>query len=154
MKMFQKQFMIDESNSDKISHHGYHRFYPWFLKHLRDEDINLLEIGIDENESLKLWKGYFNNVNLHGIDIDEKEFDNTEVTLHKVDQSNALELDQFVANIGIDFDVIIDDGSHVPEHQILTINKLWKLVKTWWNLYNRRYRNILLEKKQNIWVSI
>ena len=129
MKMFQKQFMIDESNSDKISHHGYHRFYPWFLKHLRDEDINLLEIGIDENESLKLWKGYFNNVNLHGIDIDEKEFDNTEVTLHKVDQSNALELDQFVANIGIDFDVIIDDGSHVPEHQILTINKLWKLVK-------------------------
>lgn len=129
MKMFQKQFMINESNSDKISHHGYHRFYPWFLEHLRDEHINLLEIGIDENESLKLWKGYFNNVNLHGIDIDEKEFDNTEVTLHKVDQSNALELDQFVANVGIDFDVIIDDGSHVPEHQILTISKLWKLVK-------------------------
>ena len=127
--MFQKQFMINESNSDKISHHGYHRFYPWFLEHLRDEHINLLEIGIDENESLKLWKGYFNNVNLHGIDIDEKEFDNTEVTLHKVDQSNALELDQFVANVGIDFDVIIDDGSHVPEHQILTISKLWKLVK-------------------------
>jgi len=129
MKKFQRQFMIDESNSDKISHHGYHRFYPWFLNHLRDENINLLEIGIDETESLKLWKGYFNNVNLHGIDIDEKEFNNTEVTLHKVDQSNALELDKFVADIGINFDVILDDGSHVPEHQILTINKLWNLVK-------------------------
>ena len=87
-----------------------------------------LEIGIDKTESLKLWKGYFGNVNLHGIDIDEKEFNDTEVTLHKIDQS-PLELDKFVANVGIKFDVILDDGSHVPEHQILTINKLWNLVK-------------------------
>ena len=51
------------------------------------------------------------------------------MTLHKIDQSNSLELDKFVATVGIKFDVILDDGSHVPEHQILTINKLWDLVK-------------------------
>ncbi|MDA9821055.1 hypothetical protein N9C56_00790 [Paracoccaceae bacterium] len=51
------------------------------------------------------------------------------MTLHKIDQSNALELDKFVATVGIKFDVILDDGSHVPEHQILTINKLWDLVE-------------------------
>ena len=51
------------------------------------------------------------------------------MTLHKIDQSNALELDNFVATVGIKFDCILDDGSHVPEHQILTINKLWDLVK-------------------------
>ena len=33
------------------------------------------------------------------------------------------------------FDVILDDGSHVPEHQILTINKLWKLVKPFPGIY-------------------
>ena len=129
MNKFQQDFIIEESTSDKISHHGYHRFYPWFLTHLRGQNVNFLEIGIDKTESLKLWKGYFGNVNLHGIDIDEKEFNDTEVTLHKIDQSNSLELDKFVANVGIKFDVILDDGSHVPEHQILTINKLWNLVK-------------------------
>lgn len=129
MKKFQQDFIIDETNSDKISHHGYHRFYPWFLNHLRGENINLLEIGIDRTESLKLWNGYFDSVNLHGIDIDEKEFSEAKVTLHKIDQSNASELENFVATVGIKFDVILDDGSHVPEHQILTINKLWELVK-------------------------
>ena len=129
MKKFQQDFIIDESTSDKITKHGYHRFYPWFLNHLRGENVNLLEIGIDRTESLKLWKGYFDSVNLHGIDIDEKEFNETEVTLHKIDQSNTSELDNFVATVGIKFDVILDDGSHVPEHQILTINKLWDLVK-------------------------
>lgn len=129
MNKFQQDFIIEESTSDKISHHGYHRFYPWFLTHLRGQNVNFLEIGIDKTESLKLWKGYFGNVNLHGIDIDEKEFNDTEVTLHKIDQSNSLELDKFVADVGIKFDVILDDGSHVPEHQILTINKLWNLVK-------------------------
>ena len=129
MNKFQKDFIIEESASDKISHHGYHRFYPWFLTHLRGQKVNFLEIGIDKTESLKLWKGYFGSVNLHGIDIDEKVFNDTEVTLHKIDQSNSLELDKFVATVGIKFDVILDDGSHVPEHQILTINKLWDLVK-------------------------
>lgn len=129
MNKFQQDLIIKESTTDKISHHGYHRFYPWFLTHLRGQNVNFLEIGIDKTESLKLWKGYFGSVNLHGLDIDDKEFNDTEVTLHKIDQSNALELDKFVATVGIKFDVILDDGSHVPEHQILTINKLWDLVE-------------------------
>ena len=129
MNKFQRDFIIEGSTSDKISHHGYHRFYPWFLNHLRGQNINVLEIGIDKAQSLKLWKGYFSSVNLHGIDIDEKEFIDPAVTLHKIDQSDAKQLNQFVATVGIKFDVILDDGSHVPEHQILTINKLWDLVK-------------------------
>jgi hypothetical protein len=129
MKKFQKDFMIEESKTDKISHHGYHRFYPWFLAHFQNKDINLLEIGIDRTESLKLWKGYFGKLNLHGLDIDEKKFQDEEVTLHRVDQSNDVELSLFVKNIGITFDIILDDGSHVPNHQMLTINKLWDLVK-------------------------
>ena len=121
--------MAGESKSDKLLHHGYHRFYPWFLAHFKGEEINLLEIGIDRTESLELWKEYFGRVNLHGIDIDKKSFSDEEVTLHQVDQSNEAELDGFVMDVGVKFDVVIDDGSHVPSHQMLTINKLWSLVK-------------------------
>lgn len=129
MKKLHQNFMIENSNSDKVSHHGYHRFYPWFLAHLQGQDINLLEIGIDRTESLKLWKGYFGKINLHGIDIATKVFYDKEVSLHRVDQSSDAELENFAKNIGINFDVILDDGSHVPDHQMLTINKLWNLVK-------------------------
>lgn len=129
MKQFNQDFIVEESNSDKVAYHGYHRFYPWFLAHFRGEDVNLLEIGIDRTESLKLWKGYFGTVNLHGLDINDKDFDDEAVTLHKVDQSNSEELERFAKNIDIKFDIILDDGSHVPDHQMLTIEKLWKLVK-------------------------
>lgn len=129
MRKFQNDFKSEGSHSDKIGHHGYHRFYPWFLAHLREFDVNILEIGIDEHESLKLWKDYFNRPHIHGIDIDQKYFDDPDVTLHKLDQSNANELRKFVDTIGLTFDIILDDGSHVPAHQVLTINYLWSLLK-------------------------
>jgi hypothetical protein len=125
----QKEFLEIHTDSDKLHHHGYHRLYPWFFRHLKTRQINLLEIGLDETESLKLWKGYFKNADIYGIDIDPKEFDDPRVKLYQVDQSKAEELDEFVNSVGVQFDVIIDDGSHVPSHQILTLNKLWTLLK-------------------------
>lgn len=129
MKKFQKDFVIEGSTSDKVTHHGYHRFYPWFLEHIRKKSVNVLEIGIDKTESLKLWGGYFENLNLHGIDIDKKSFGDNSVTLHQVDQSNTQQLRFFIENIGIQFDLILDDGSHVPNHQMLTLTTLWEILK-------------------------
>ena len=129
MKKFIKDFIIEDSKSDKIEYHGYHRFYPWFLAHMKSEVVNLLEVGIENTESLKLWSSYFDKLNLHGIDIEEKSFEDSSVTLHKVDQSNTDELEKFAKTVNIQFDVIVDDGSHVPDHQMLTLENLWKLVK-------------------------
>ena len=129
MKQFLKDFIVESSKSDKITHHGYHRFYPWFLAHMRDKSVNVLEIGIDETESIELWNSYFDNLNLHAIDIDKKTFEDKSVTLHQLDQSNAQELNNFAKQIDIQFDLILDVGSHVPTHQMLTLEKLWGLVK-------------------------
>ncbi|MDB4676926.1 class I SAM-dependent methyltransferase, partial [bacterium] len=126
---FQKRFLEQPSDSDKLSHHGYHRIYPWFLEHFRDREVDLLEIGIEQTESLKLWKGYFKEVRLKGLDIDEKFFEDGDVKLYKVDQSQVDELRQFRKGVGVEFDIIIDDGSHVPSHQILTLNELWDVLR-------------------------
>lgn len=128
MHPFQKQFFLDGSTSDKLSHHGYHRIYPWFLGHFRDQKVQLLEIGIHQTESIKLWRGYFNDVSIHGIDIDEKQFDDPNVKLYKVDQSQETDLRKFAKTVNTSFDIIIDDGSHVPSHQILTLKHLWPLL--------------------------
>ena len=129
MHQFQKDFSDQDTKSDKISHHGYQRIYPWFLGHFVNSKVNLLEIGIDETESLKLWQGYFKEIQLYGIDIDEKSFTDPTVTLFKVDQSKSDQLANFKANVETQFDIIIDDGSHVPTHQILTLESLWSLLR-------------------------
>ena len=129
MHKFQKEFLDLPTSSDKLSHHGYHRVYPWFLSHFRDRHVRLLEIGIDRSESLRLWSSYFiGGLTLHGIDRDEKHFEDSRVTLHQVDQSDRVQLRSFVDKVGTSFDVILDDGSHVPEHQVLTLEMLWPLL--------------------------
>ena len=52
MNKFQQDLIIKESTTDKISHHGYHRFYPWFLTHLRGQNVNFLEIGIEATSEI------------------------------------------------------------------------------------------------------
>ena len=128
MHEFQRDFLVEDSKSDKIHHHGYHRIYPWFLKHFKDKEVRLLEVGIHETESMRLWRGYFSKLIVHGLDIDEKTFDDPNVELHRVDQSKEGELKAFIKSVGSSFDIIIDDGSHVPAHQILTLNHLWTLL--------------------------
>jgi SAM-dependent methyltransferase len=128
MHQFHRDFCNTSSKSDKISQHGYHRIYPWFLAHLRNEAISLLEIGLNQNNSITLWKEYFKDVSIYGIDISPKE-NVINAKIFKVDQSKQQELDNFVKTVNKQFDVIIDDGSHVPDHQLKTINTFWQLLK-------------------------
>lgn len=115
--------------TDKIVHHGYHRFYPWFLRQFRGQRVRFLEIGLDHLGSVTLWRRYFGEeLVLHGIDRDKKQSDDHNVFFHKLDQSNAAELRQFVSSVGTNFDVILDDGSHIPEHQLLSLEILWSLL--------------------------
>jgi hypothetical protein len=128
MNIFQQKFTNTESKSDKISHHGFQRIYPWILNNFKDDSINLLEIGLDKNESLKLWKNYFPNAKIFGIDRDPIEFKDEIVRFFKVDQSNTDELESFKKNVEVSFDLIIDDGSHSPDHQIKTLNSFWSIL--------------------------
>jgi hypothetical protein len=131
MKTNQNDFLkCDNPNTDKIRHHGYHRFYGWFLSELRGRHVELLEVGLNHLGSVSLWKDYFNNgVSINGIDIDEKTSDLSDVYCHKVDQGNESELTVFSERMVGRFDVIIDDGSHVPTHQLMTLRILWPTLK-------------------------
>ncbi len=115
--------------TDKVVQHGYHRFYPWFLREFQGKEVRLLEIGLDRLGSVRLWRRYFaDGLRLHGIDRDEKLSDDANTQFHKVDQGSAEDLQRFVASVGTTFDVILDDGSHVPRHQMSSLAILWPLL--------------------------
>lgn len=61
-----------ESKCDKITHHGYERFYDYFLIPYRNKKFNLFEISIDAGRSLKVWNNMFKNGKIYGMDIDHE----------------------------------------------------------------------------------
>ena len=122
------EFQKTSIESDKIYHHRYDRFYPIYLNKFHDKQIHLLEIGIQGGESMSLWKKDVPNATIHGLDIDEKPSID-ETIMYKVDQCNVSQLTEWATDKESLFSVIIDDGSHVPEHQILTIETIWPTLR-------------------------
>ena len=107
--------------TDKISHHGYHRFYPRYIEKYRNKHGSMLEIGIQNKYSVNLWLEYFPKAFIYGIDINftdsEKRYE-----IFKADQSSLSDLENVKNKINKQLFFIIDDGSHIPEHQVLTFN--------------------------------
>jgi len=114
-----------DANTDKVTHHGYHRFYSRYLDSMRTSATGMLEIGIYYQNSVLLWKKYFDKAQIYGVDIDEKVSDDDRVTMIKGDQSNVNDLQNIIESVTHPIQFIIDDGSHVPEHQVLTFNMLF-----------------------------
>jgi hypothetical protein len=86
----------------------------------------MLEIGINTGSSLRLWKEFFPFAFIHGADIGFSD-EGDRYKVHKVDQSKVEDLLSLSAEVQEAF-FIIDDGSHIPEHQLLTLDVLF--VKT------------------------
>lgn len=113
-----------ETRTDKVTHHAYHRFYPRFLEPLRNETFAMLEIGFRDGASYQLWEEYFPKATIYGVDIanEGKKLPRGEV--FQLDQSRDEHLNELVAKLP-KCKLIIDDGSHVPAHQLSTFSLLF-----------------------------
>lgn len=117
--------------TDKASsHHDYLSHYESFLAPLRDQPITFMEIGVFQGSSLRTWKDYFPNAAIVGVDIMPvcKRFENGRVRIELADQSNVEHLAQVALRRG-PFDVIVEDGSHIWDHQITSLRTLFPFVK-------------------------
>lgn len=109
---------------DKVSRHEYYKIYPSIFEKFLDEKINLFEIGICTGKSLKVWNEFAPNCKVYGMDIG-LELINDDVKIIKGDQSNINDLQMILQEVPA-CDIIIDDGSHNPEHQVKTFHFLFK----------------------------
>jgi len=104
--------------------HRYEEIYPIFLEQFRDTEFNLFEMGIEYGKSFKLWKQYFPLAKIYGMDIG-KSFIDERGEVFRGDQSNINHLIEITNKIG-KCKVIVDDGSHVAEHQLLDFYYLFE----------------------------
>ena len=114
--------------TDKANH-GYCEVYERRLEDRRSEPLKVLEIGVFFGASLRMWREYFPNAEIHGVDLDIKRCGDIDgVTLHKIDANDTNELVKLSEKHG-PWDLIVDDGSHMMKHQQSTFSKLWSHVK-------------------------
>ncbi len=120
-----------EFRTDKSSlAHDYLTFYERYLFGLRDKPVKLLEIGVFNGASLAVWEAYFPYGQIVGADIEPtaSRFARERVAIEIIDQSNLEDLVRIGMKHG-PFDVIIDDGSHLWEHQITSLRTMFPFVR-------------------------
>lgn len=108
--------------------HNYSKQYESILEPLRELPIRLLEIGVGDGKSINVWLDYFTHINakIVGVDKDPVSSNRWRYEFLKADQTNAAALQPLTAWA---YDVIIDDGSHMPDGTITAFEMLWPFVK-------------------------
>lgn len=103
---------------------GFIELYDFFLKDFKDKKINILEIGVDNGDSLRVWSEYFTQASICGIDIVKKDFTIPRVNILCGDQTDPKFLNSIIKEYK-KFDIIIDDGSHISKDIIFTFKHLF-----------------------------
>jgi len=121
------------NNKKNLIHKWDHYFeiYDRHFKKYKDKDVVLLEVGVSKGGSLQMWSDYFGKGSkFYGIDIDPrcKEFENENTKIFIGSQSDRKFLDYVKDNIP-PVDILIDDGGHHMDQQIILFEKLFGYVK-------------------------
>lgn len=110
--------------------HGYLDVYEKHFEPLREKSIVILEIGIFKGMSLKMWKEYFSNGKIYGMDLEPKaEFEEERVKIYQGNQENRSDLNYVAGEIG-PMDIIIDDGGHSQLQQQVTLGCMFRYLKS------------------------
>lgn len=114
--------------TDKVTHHGYQRFYPRFLEHYRTlpSGSAMLEIGVDQSHSLRTWLEYYPRAFIYGVDISLSK-SGDRFCIFQADQSKLADMRRIVEReLRHPLFLVVDDGSHVPEHQVACFDLLFQ----------------------------
>jgi hypothetical protein len=118
-------------NTDKSSLiHNYCVKYEKYLPFKRTDKLKILEIGVLNGESLRMWKDYYVSSNIIGIDItkEAKVYEEERIKIEIGSQTDPTFLNQVTIDYGM-FDMIVDDGSHVNNDVIFSFQHLFEHVK-------------------------
>ena len=126
---------LHSNNTEKVSDkwESYLDYYNEIFMPLKNKDISLLEIGIQNGGSLQTYLNFFKNAELIvGCDIDDKchnlNYDDKRIKV-VVGNINSNETYSKISSLINQFDILIDDGSHISSDIIISFIKYFPIVK-------------------------
>ena len=123
-----------------FTHNYYTAVYEQYLSPIKDEVKLVCEVGIGgfweavgwlPGNSLKVWRDYFPNAEILGLDIVKHDNidDLDRITIDWLDQSKRDLVIEYSSKLK-DYDFIIDDGSHNVYDQQITLAHFFKSLKS------------------------
>ena len=129
---------FEDLDCDKSGTHSYDTIYePHFDQF--ESTFNLLEVGIFRGASSRAFLNCYDNIHYYGIDVFERYSVNIVSDLMTDDRFNLLVADSTSDYIqdtitrewgDVEFDVIIDDGSHLHGDITETLKKLYRFLRS------------------------
>jgi hypothetical protein len=108
-----------------VKHSSYFQVYEELLSKYKNRKITFVEVGVLNGGSLFMWRKFFGpEARIIGIDLNPlaKKWEADGFEIYIGSQSDGAFWDRFFSSVG-DVDVIVDDGGHTNEQQIVTVHK-------------------------------
>lgn len=121
--------------TDKGSAHSYVDVYEDIFCDLRDKPVRMLEIGVCSGGSTAVWSEYFTHpsAEIIGVDVNlssivpacDRRGQDMRLRIEQMDGTDP----RTAETLGGQFDIVIDDGSHFPQHQMESMRIFHSRVK-------------------------
>ena len=116
--------------------HGFSKFYETHLSKFKKKNkITILELGSYSGASASAFLKYFPNSEIYCLDINLLNIKYCSKKMHVfgINSSDPKSINKFLTNINFyekikNFDIIIDDGSHIQSDQLLNLNFFYKFI--------------------------
>jgi cephalosporin hydroxylase len=115
----------DKNHTFPVTGKSYIDVYENYFRKTRRDIKNVLELGVLHGSSLRMWRDFFPNAQIFGLDIDPRRVHKEkriEVFTGSQDDPKAL---RKLINAAKHFDIIIDDASHVNRMTLASFNGLF-----------------------------
>ena len=121
-----------KQNKELIQGHSYHSFYENFFFDMKNNKINLLEIGSFKGNAAAAFFFYFPNSSIISGDIfpDLFRYRSERIKSFYLDNSKISQLEEKILNNDHKFDIIIEDAGHYLKDQIISLFVLFKSLKS------------------------
>jgi len=115
--------LLKDCHSGELKIESYYEAYDREFDRLRLNKMKVLEIGVQFGGSLVMWKKYFPNSDILGVDIADQRTFGKNMPFIRGDQADP----EFLKTLG-SFDIIIDDGGHTMKQQQVSFATLFPLL--------------------------
>ena len=121
-----------KQDNKKIIAHGYAKIYEKYLKELKEKNLNIIELGSFYGNASAAFYFYFKNSQIYSADINPDMYLYRSKRLHNffTDTSSRSSIEKNILKKNIQFDLIIEDASHMLKDQIISLFILFKNLKS------------------------
>ena len=112
--------------------HSYHHFYEKYFKTIKNQSLDILEIGSFKGNATAAFYFYFKNSKIISCDLypDFFMYRSSRINQLKIDNSSEEQLNLNFLKKNITFDIIIEDAGHYFKDQIISLFMLFRSLKS------------------------